>query len=113
MAKRINTSQLRSKIRQLENKQRHAISNYNKQVRQYNAAMKKAVSNYNAAVRQYNSVVRKNRQIIQSNISKLNCTRIILLKFFPSLFLWKGRKQRMKAVKPEKKRISYSLAIIS
>lgn len=75
MAKRINTSQLRSKIRQLENKQRQAISNYNKQVPQYNAAMKKAVSNYNAAVRQYNSVVRKNRQIIQSNISKLNCTR--------------------------------------
>lgn len=75
MAKRMSTSQLRSKLHQLQNKQRQAINNYNRQVRQYNSAVQKAVSNYNAAVRQYNSTVRKNRQIIQSNISKLNSTR--------------------------------------
>ena len=75
MAKHFNSSQFRSKIRQLQNKQRQAINNYNRQVRQYNSAVQKAVSNYNAAVRQYNSTVRKNRQIIRSNISKLNSTR--------------------------------------
>ncbi len=76
MAKHFNMSQINSKLRQLQNKQRQAINNYNRQVRQYNSEVKRAVSNYNTAVRQYNSAVRRNRQIINSNISKLNSTKI-------------------------------------
>ncbi len=76
MAKHINISQLKSKLRQLENQQRQAINNYNRQVRQYNHNMQRAVSNYNAAVRKYNSTVNRNRQIINSNFSRLNSTRI-------------------------------------
>lgn len=76
MAKHFNMSQFRSKMRQLENQQRQAINNYNRQVRQYNSEVKRAVSNYNSAVRKYNSTVRRNRQIINSNINKLNSTKI-------------------------------------
>lgn len=76
MAKHLNMSQFRSKMRQLENKQRQAINNYNRQVRQYNNEVKRAVSNYNAAVRQYNNTVRRNRQIIKSHNGRLNSTKI-------------------------------------
>ena len=76
MANHFNFSQFKSKIRQLENQQRQAINNYNRQVQQYNRELKRAVSNYNAAVRQYNSTVRRNRQIINSNLSRLNTTKI-------------------------------------
>lgn len=76
MAKHINISQLKSKLRQIENQQRQAINNYNRQVRQINHNMQRAVSNYNAAVRKYNSTVNRNRQIINSNLSRLNSTRI-------------------------------------
>lgn len=72
MAKHFNSSQFRSKLRQIENKQRQAINNLNRGIRQYNNNVKRAVSNYNSAVRQYNSTVRRNRQIINSNIHKLN-----------------------------------------
>lgn len=76
MAKHFNMSQFRSKMRQLENRQKQAINNYNRQVRQYNNEVRRAVSNYNAGVRQYNSAVRRNRQIINSNIIRLNSTKI-------------------------------------
>lgn len=71
MAKSFNMSQFKSKVRQLENKQRQAINNYNRAVRQYNNSVKKAISDYNTFVRNYNSAVRQNRQIINREISKL------------------------------------------
>lgn len=74
MARHINTSQLKSKLRQIEQKQRKAINDYNSAVRKYNANVKKAVDNYNRFVRQYNSNVRKNRQIINRELNKLNAT---------------------------------------
>lgn len=69
--KKINTSQLRSKIRQIEQKQRTAINNYNRAVRQYNTQVKRAVNEYNSAVRRHNANVLHNRQIIQREISRL------------------------------------------
>ncbi len=72
MARRISTSQLKSKLRQIESKQRQAINNYNRAVRSYNAEVKKRVDAYNRAVRSYNSTVRHNRQIIDREIRKLS-----------------------------------------
>ena len=69
--KKISTSQLRSKIRQIEQKQRTAINNYNRAVRQYNTQVKRAVNEYNSAVRRHNANVLHNRQIIQREISRL------------------------------------------
>ncbi len=72
MAKRISTSQLKSKLRQIESKQRQAINNYNRAVRNYNSEVKKRVEAYNRAVRSYNSTVKHNRQIIDREIRKLS-----------------------------------------
>ena len=85
MANRINISQLRSKLRQIENQQRQAINKYNSQVRQYNNSVKKAISDYNAAVRKYNAVVNHNRQIINSNIRKLNSSSFFSTTYSVSL----------------------------
>ena len=72
MAKHINTSQLKSKLRQIEQQQRRAINNYNNAVRKYNSDVKKAVDSYNRFVREYNSNVRRNKQIISRELNKLN-----------------------------------------
>ena len=72
MTKRISTSQLKSKLRQIEQKQRKAINDYNREVKKYNAQLKKSVDAYNRYVREYNSAVRKNKQIINREIRKLN-----------------------------------------
>lgn len=76
MVKKINLSQFKSKIRQIENQQKQIINDYNRKVRQYNSDLRRAVSNYNIAVRQYNSAVSRNRQIINSNINKINASRL-------------------------------------
>lgn len=72
MPRYISTSQLKSKLRQAEQKQRRAINDYNQAVRKYNSQVKKAVDAYNRFVRDYNSTVRKNKQIITREICKLN-----------------------------------------
>src|SRR5699024_10416790 len=72
MAKKFNASQFKSKIRQLENKQRQAINNYNNAIRKYNRDMKQAVNQYNNAVRQHNARVRQNRAKIESELRRLN-----------------------------------------
>ena len=69
MAKKISTSQLKSKLRKFER-------DYNKAVSDYNREVKKAVSNYNSAVRKYNTSVRHNQQIIKRELNKLNTTKI-------------------------------------
>lgn len=68
MARKISTSQLKSKIRQAE----RAVNNYNRAVKKYNSDMKRAVSAYNAAVRKHNANVKRNRQIIQRELNKLS-----------------------------------------
>ncbi|HMN12396.1 MAG TPA: hypothetical protein PKD55_08755 [Bellilinea sp.] len=71
MARRVSSSQFRSKMRQLESQQRQAISRYNQVVRKYNQDVKRAVENYNQAVRAHNARVRANRQRINRALSKL------------------------------------------
>lgn len=72
MAKRISTSQLKSKLRQAERKIRKDVNDYNRAVNKYNSQLKRAVDAYNRFVREYNSSVRKNKQIISREIRKLN-----------------------------------------
>ncbi len=72
MAKRISMSQFKSKLHQMEQKQKRAINDYNRAVRNYNTQVKKTVDAYNRFVRDYNSTVRKNKQIIRREINKLN-----------------------------------------
>lgn len=72
MPRHISTSQLKSKLRQAEQKQRRAINDYNQAVRKYNSQVKKTVDAYNRFVRDYNSTVRKNKQIITRETRKLN-----------------------------------------
>ena len=71
MAKSFNMSQFKSALRQIENKQRQAINDYNRAVRQYSSSVKKAESDYNAFVRNYNATVKRNRQIINRELGKL------------------------------------------
>lgn len=72
MARHISTSQLRSKLRGIENKTKQAINQYNCDVRKYNSELNRAISKYNSAVREYNNSVRRNRQIVLRELGKLN-----------------------------------------
>lgn len=74
MAKRMTPSQFKSKIRQLEQKQKRAINDMNRAINNYNREVKKAVNDYNAAVRKHNANVRRNRQIINNELRKLSTT---------------------------------------
>lgn len=85
MTKHYSSSQLKSKLRQIEQKQRKAINDYNRAVRQYNSSVKKFVSDYNAFVRTYNAAVRKNKQIIDREIRKLNSSSSIRTSYTISL----------------------------
>jgi len=78
MAKKINISQLRSKLRQIESQQRQAINRYNQQVRQHNQRVQQAVrstnhaiNKYNQEVRAYNNRVRSNQQRLRNEIARL------------------------------------------
>ncbi len=76
MATKFNSSQLKSQLRQLEQKQKRAINDMNRAIDNYNREVKRVVNNYNAAVRKYNSNVSRNRQIINNELRKLNSTTI-------------------------------------
>ncbi|MGC5225109.1 hypothetical protein ACPW96_21280 [Micromonospora sp. DT81.3] len=67
MVKRINTSQLRSQLRQAQSKQRQAINKYNQAVRNVN----QAINNYNTAARAHNAKVRTNRQRLAGELARL------------------------------------------
>ncbi len=87
--KKISMSQFKSKIRQIEQKQRTALNNYNRAVRQYNTQVKRAVNEYNSAVRRHNANVLHNRQVIQRELSRLrsaNCSyKITYTKYIASI----------------------------
>lgn len=72
MAKCISMSQFKSKLRQMEQKQKRAINDCNRAKRHCNTQVKKTFDAYNRFVRDYNSTVRKNKQIICREINKLN-----------------------------------------
>ncbi|NPV89215.1 MAG: hypothetical protein HPY50_00380 [Firmicutes bacterium] len=74
MARKINASQFKSKMQQLQNKQKQAIRNYNNAVNDYNRKLKTAVNKYNQAVRTHNANVRRNRTIINNQLRQLQST---------------------------------------
>ena len=76
MAKHISQSQLKSKFRQIEQKQKRAVNDWNRKVQKQNREIKKAVNDYNSAVRKYNATVKRNRQIINNELSKINTTKV-------------------------------------
>lgn len=76
MARKVTPSQLRSIIRQQEQKQRQAINKYNNAVRQHNQKVKRAVDDYNREVRAHNARVRANRQRVNSELARLRNRRV-------------------------------------
>lgn len=60
MARRVSSSQLRSKLRQIESRQRQAVRDLNS-----------AINRYNRAARAHNARVRANRQRLQMELRKL------------------------------------------
>lgn len=71
MVRKINFSQLQSKLRQIESQQRQAINRYNQQVRQHNQRVQQAVRNTNAAINKYNQEVRTYNNRVRSNQQRL------------------------------------------
>lgn len=71
MARRVASSQLRNKVRQLQAKQKQAINRYNHEVRSRNQRVRSAVAKYNQAVNRYNSQVRAHNSRVRANRSRL------------------------------------------
>lgn len=71
MVRRVSPSHLKSMIRQLEARQRHAVSQYNAAVRK----ARRAIDDYNREVRAHNARVRPNRQRLRAEIARLNSQR--------------------------------------
>ena len=72
MATHYSASQLKSKLRQIEQKQQRAIRDLNREIDNYNRNVKRAINDYNATVRRHNANVTRNRQIIRNELRKLN-----------------------------------------
>lgn len=71
MAQRMTPSQLKNKLRQMQNKQKRAINQYNSEVRKHNQEVKRAKNQYNSDVNRHNARVRSNRQKIASELRRL------------------------------------------
>lgn len=71
MPRKYSPSQLRSLLRQAEQKQRQAINKYNQAVRQYNQGVRTAVNKYNQAVRAHNARVHAHRSRVRAELSRL------------------------------------------
>ena len=71
MAQRITPSQLKNKLRQMQNKQKRVLDQLNREVRQRNQKVKRAVNQYNSGVKQHNTRVRSNRQKIVTELRRL------------------------------------------
>lgn len=81
MPPRRSPSQIRSQLRQAQQRQKRAVDDYNRKVRKavndHNAGVRKVnreIDRYNAAVRTHNNKVRTNRQRLQREIDRLNRT---------------------------------------
>ena len=74
MPQKFNSSQFKSKLRQLENKTNQQIRSLKQEIEKNNRNIKRAVDDYNRTVRQHNSKVLQNRSRIQSELRKLNST---------------------------------------
>lgn len=71
MARHITASQLRTQLRQAQQKQRQAVNDYNRAVRNYNSKVQQAVNTYNREAAAHNSRVRANQQRLQRELSRL------------------------------------------
>ena len=72
MARRYSASQIRSTLRQAQQKRQQAITKCNDAVRRYNQGVRTAVNRYNQAVRSHNERVRANRRRLASELARLN-----------------------------------------
>lgn len=78
MARKISMSQFRNKMRQLQNKQKQAIDEYNRDVRQHNQKVNRAINQYNNEVRKHNARVRANRQKIASELRRIQSSTVAI-----------------------------------
>lgn len=77
MPRRMTPSQIRSAVRQAQNKQKQALDKYNREIRQHNQKVKQAINSYNNEVRRYNARVRANRQKIATELRRLQSTTTV------------------------------------
>ena len=89
MARRLSSSQMRSKVRQVQTQQRQAIQKlnnavrtHNNKVRQQNSERKRAIDSYNRKVRSYNARARVNQSRLRSALQSLS-TRTITVRYAP------------------------------
>ena len=71
MVRRVTPSQLKSMVRQAEQKGRQAVDKYNRDVKNYNRKAKQAIDSYNREVRAYNTRVRADRQRLRNELMRL------------------------------------------
>lgn len=71
VVRKVTPAQLKSQLRQAQQKQRQAISKHNSAVRKYNRDAKRAVENYNREIRSHNTRVRSNRQRLERELRRL------------------------------------------
>lgn len=76
MARKFSASQLRSKLRQIQNKNKQAVDKYNREVRKVNRKLKQSVDQYNNQVREYNRRVRANQRRIKSELNRLQSRKV-------------------------------------
>ena len=85
MARHVSASQIRSKLRQAQAKQRqniqkwnNAVRTYNNKVRQHNSAQRRAIDAYNREVRVHNSRARANQARLKSALQSLSRRPVIV-----------------------------------
>ena len=81
MPRRYTPAQIKSMLRQMEQRQKQAINKYNQAIRQYNASVRRAVDDYNREVRAHNARVVRNRQQLQSAIRRLQSGRSVSTRY--------------------------------
>ena len=76
MARRLTSSQIRSRLQQAQRQRTQKINsvirNYNNKALQHNAKVKQAVDSYNRGARNYNARVRANRARLESYMRRLS-----------------------------------------
>ncbi|MGE3194519.1 MAG: hypothetical protein AB7K08_13755 [Microbacteriaceae bacterium] len=77
MARRVNTSQLRSQLNRIQSQARQAQSKLNQAVNNYN----RAVDNYNREARAHNARVRANRSRLQRALRQLQSQPTVTTRF--------------------------------
>ena len=90
MARRLSSSQIRSKLRQAQSNQRQAfnrlnreVRSHNNKVRQYNSERRRAIDAYNREVRSYNARVRANQSRLRLALRLLS-TQAISVRYSSS-----------------------------